>query len=702
MGNKKENKKEKENTSDVDSRLDKSGIASGRIIGRKISQYTILAFLGQGAMASVYKARDTTGAEVALKLLIEGPAIDNKAINRFKREALASKVLRRHPNIITVYETGEEGGVHYIAMECVGDGRTLNDVLSHRKLPVEEAVDIAIHIAGALEYAHKEGIIHRDIKPGNIMTNEFGQAILTDFGLVKSMDTVVATYTATGAVMGTPIYMCPEQTRSEKTTVQYDIYSLGIVLYEMLARRPPFHVEEGETMPDLFHKIRDVRMPSPRKFNERIPKRLEAIVLKATEKSPKDRYRKMSDFVQDLRHFQEGKVVMARKPTFFEYFERNLKRHSLRASLAVMIFAAVAGLVYFFRGELREQRLQFLLNKARRMSLDKRSVKSEPGPLRSETQLFSSIIPESVLLKPGDEFFKNDEYQRALEIYQDIANHYDKEEIASVARYKMGLCSYKLDKIEEAIEIFSRVREDSQGSDLAKLATLEIAMCLLRGNNLEDAGRVVRIIGKTQSPIEVKEKLVDFYQELGNAYRVRKSQRKAEEAYMDSIGIAESISMDRFSASGRLYLARIFAEEGRNAEAVLEFEKILELYPKQRWFAAWALLDLGHMYLKQGQAKEATERYEKLSSEYEDQIWPSSLAGLMLGQTDPREFLQEISTFHEEFWNDAYYVLGLRFIVDRKYERAEKLFQQSLKVSEDDEWPAAITRQQLKALQERQ
>lgn len=691
---------EKENTEDLNSHLDKSQIASGGIIGRKIGQYTIVGFLGQGAMATVYKAKDATGSEVALKLLIEGPAIDRKAITRFKREAQASKALRKHSHIITVYDTGAEGDVHYIAMEYVGDGRTLSDTLAQRELSVEEAVDIAVQIASALEYAHKKGVIHRDIKPGNIMINEFGQAILTDFGLIKSKDAVIATYTATGAVMGTPIYMCPEQTRGERVTVQYDIYSLGIVLFEMLAHRPPFAVKEGEVVSDLFHKIREVPTPSPRKLNKRIPKRLEAIVLKATEKSPKDRYPAMSDFLKDLQHFQQGKLVMARKPTFFEYLERNIRRHRLTVSAVLTVVSIIVALVYFFRTELKQQQLRFLLSKVKAISLDKRTVKREPGPRDSETPPSSPIIPQIVLLKPGDEFFKGGEYQQALAIYQDIADHYDKEEITDVARYKMGLCCQKLGQMDKAIKIFSGIIGKNKDSHLARLATVEIATCLLQDNNLEGAAREIMGIRDSQSPIEVMEKLVRFYQELGNAYQNRKSHSKAEEAYLNSIKVAESISMDRFSVASRLYLARNFAEEGRSEEARLELEKILDLYPKQRWHVAWALLDLSYLYLSEGEVDQAQNLYQKLTSEYADQVWQSDLASLMLGEISPGEFQQKIYSFHKEFWNDAYYGLGLRFLIEENYKQAERFFRKSLEVSKDDEWPARICQQQLKVLQD--
>ena len=260
----------------------------------------------------------------------------------------------------------------------------------------------------------------------------------------------------------------------------------------------------------------------------------------------------------------------------------------------------------------------------------------------------------------------------------------------------MGLCYRELGQADRAIDIFSGIREQDQASDLAKLTTVEMAMCLLDNNNLEDAAREVSVIRDSKVPVEVKEKLVRFYQHLGNAYRSRKSYSQAEKAYLNSIKIAESIPIDRFSVISRLYLARNSAEEGRIDEAALEFEKIVKLYPEQRWHTAWALLDLGNVYLRKGNVKESRKLYKKLTSEYDDQIWQSEMAALMLWQMGTGGFEQKIDNLHKKFRNDAYYALGLRFLVEKNYSRAKKIFRKCLEVSEDDEWPARIVPQQLK------
>ena len=295
------------------------------LIGRSIGKYKVMSFLGSGAMASVYKAEESDGTIVALKLLEESPLMSRNIIERFEREADATKSLRKHPNIITVYETGHEGTVHYIAMECVENGKTLAGELEDGKLPEDEAIDIAIQLAKALDYAHSHGIVHRDIKPSNVMINEFGTPLLTDFGLVKPEGK--ERMTATGAILGTPVYMSPEQTRGEKIDMRSDLYSLGIVLYEMLTGAVPFETGEGETVQDLMNKIRAKEPSSPRKHNRRFSKRLEAIVLKAIEKPLHLRYQSAEEFLNDLTRYKEDKPISARKPSITEYFERNFRRH---------------------------------------------------------------------------------------------------------------------------------------------------------------------------------------------------------------------------------------------------------------------------------------------------------------------------------------------------------------------------------------
>mgnify|MGYP001608855751 CR=1 FL=1 len=385
------------------------------LIGRSIGKYRITDFLGRGAMASVYKAEESDGTIVALKLIEESPLIGRSIIERFEREAEATKILRKHPNIITVYDTGHEGIVHYIAMECVENGRTLAEKLEDGRLSEGEAVDIAVQLAKALDYAHEHGIVHRDIKPGNVMINEFGTPLLTDFGLVKpeGKDRM----TATGAILGTPIYMPPEQTRGEKVDMRSDIYSLGIILYEMLTGHVPFEVGEGETVQDLMNRIRAQEPASPKKHNRKISVRLEAIVLKAIEKSPSLRYQSAGKLLDDLVRYTKGEPVSARKPSITEYFERSFRRHlgiglSVTSSIILVLVISL-----WWKRQVSIQKNQALITEVQKKGLSRELHRLKEGGTGKAPEDSALLNEARSYQKAGLKAYKEGKYEEALKNY---------------------------------------------------------------------------------------------------------------------------------------------------------------------------------------------------------------------------------------------------------------------------------------------
>lgn len=265
--------------------------------GQRINdRYEIIRLIGEGGMANVYLAYDTIlERNVAVKVLRGDLADDEKFVRRFQREAISASSLS-HPNIVEMYDVGEDNGNFYIVMEYI-DGKTLKQLIKKRgHLTTSEAVDIMCQLTDGLSHAHESYIIHRDIKPQNIMILEDGLVKITDFGVAMALN--ASDLTQTNSVMGSVHYLPPEQAAGKGSTIKSDVYSLGIVLYEMLAGTMPFR---GETAVEIALKHIKNPMPSVRKVNPKVPQSLENVVLKATAKNPKNRYNNVRELYDDLK-----------------------------------------------------------------------------------------------------------------------------------------------------------------------------------------------------------------------------------------------------------------------------------------------------------------------------------------------------------------------------------------------------------------
>jgi serine/threonine-protein kinase len=317
------------------------------VVGEVVAgRYELEELVGTGGMSSVFRAKDTLlERNVALKILHEQYTRDDDYVERFRREARSVAQLA-HPNIVTVIDRGEQDGRQFIVFEYV-DGESLKQLVDRTgPLPVEQAVELALQIARALAFAHQQGLVHRDIKPQNVLLNEDGRAKVTDFGIARSLD-VQHGMTQTGTVMGTSDYIAPEQARGERVDEQTDVYSLGVVLYELLTGEVPF---PGDNFVAVAMRHINEPPPSVRARRPDVPARLDSAIQRAMAKEPRDRFGSMGELVAELEASvgemagpddDTGTIVVPVRPRLARG-----RRWPIAVAAIVLALAAAAAAIY--------------------------------------------------------------------------------------------------------------------------------------------------------------------------------------------------------------------------------------------------------------------------------------------------------------------------------------------------------------------
>ena len=311
--------------------------------GTDIGRYHILEQLGEGGMAVVYKAYDTQlEREVALKVLRSGQGSNDKFIKRFKLEARALAKLN-HPNIVKILDYGEQDGLPYLVMEYV-PGQTLKQKIG-KPMDYKQAAAILAPIADALAYAHEHKILHRDVKPSNILIKEDGTPLLSDFGIAKMLELdETMDLTGTGVGMGTPEYMAPELGLGEPGNEKADQYSLGIVFYELVTGRKPFR---ADTPLAVLRKHTDEPLPRPRQYNPDLPENVERVLFKALAKRPQDRFDSILNLSQALKQLSQGEKVGVGRVASQQKGKQNLAIIGIGAAAVILLIA-----MFFLRGGL--------------------------------------------------------------------------------------------------------------------------------------------------------------------------------------------------------------------------------------------------------------------------------------------------------------------------------------------------------------
>jgi beta-lactam-binding protein with PASTA domain len=320
-------------------RLERDTVIDGR--------YRVLNRLGSGGMADVYCAEDQQlGRRVAVKMLHRRFAEDHQFVERFRREASSAAGLQ-HPNIVGIFDRGEWDGTYYIAMEFV-EGRTLKDIIREKgPAPPEAAVDITLQVLRAARFAHKRGVVHRDIKPHNVLIDHDGRVRVTDFGIARAG---TSDMTETGSIMGTAQYLSPEQAQGRPVDARSDLYSIGIVLYELLTGQVPFDAESPVTV--ALKQVNELPVP-PAQIVPEIPAGLDAIVLRAMEKDPARRFADADEFIAALEAGRAApqQVIPPPPPVVVEEEDRRGRRWWLWLLILLALAAIAVGLYLTLRPE---------------------------------------------------------------------------------------------------------------------------------------------------------------------------------------------------------------------------------------------------------------------------------------------------------------------------------------------------------------
>src|SRR6266581_886204 len=301
--------------------------------------YELLEVIGRGGQGVVYRARQKSlNRTVALKVIGLGHWATEAHLKRFRREAESAASLE-HPCIVPIYEVGERDGSCYFSMKLV-EGGQLDDVAKRESMPIRRAVELIAKVAHTVHYAHEHSILHRDIKPGNILLDQKGEPHLTDFGLARLVETE-STVTRTLEMLGTPSYMAPEQAAGNKAqlTSATDVYGLGAVFYQLLTGHPPF---AGGTTYETVRMVLETQPRQPRLCNPNVDRDLETICLKCLEKEPAKRYASAEAVAEDIERFLRNEPIRSRRSSRLEHVWRWCKKKPLVASLIVALTLVVA------------------------------------------------------------------------------------------------------------------------------------------------------------------------------------------------------------------------------------------------------------------------------------------------------------------------------------------------------------------------
>ena len=646
------------------------------MIGQVISHYRIVARLGEGGMGSVYLAEDLhLGRSVAIKLPVEAP-IAHHFRARFLREARAASSLN-HPNIASVYDYGDTSdGRPFIVMEFI-KGQTLSELIEDGKLSIRRAVEIMGSVSHALREAHDQGVIHRDIKPSNIIINDRGEVKVLDFGLAKNVNgeniastdpeaaTLYATQTQSGAVIGTPLYLSPEQALGETADRRSDLFAAGTVLYESIAGRPPF---TGKGVVEIAAQVIHVNPPPPSSFNRHVPGELDRITLKALAKKPDQRYQTAEEFISDLENVQltllehggdatpTRKLVLPRQtehPSAFNTLSDIINRPRMSVGFFVLLIAVLAGAVLSM------------------MWLWQPKPKAPTAEAKRWYELGASALREGTYFKASKAF------EQAVAADSNFA----------LAHARLGEAWMELDYSDKAknefIQASSLVPDRSVLPPVDALYLAAISDTFLRNFSgaIDEHTKIVQAAADSDK--------ASAYFDLGRAYERNEDQQKAVDSYI------KATELDAQFAAAFLRLGVLYGRKQDLPAAEKAFDRAAEIYRASSNFEGVAEVSYQQGVLNDGldklaeakaqfkQTLETAQTTGNLQQQIKAKLKLSSVLQTEGDSATAQQYANEVIDLAranglENLTTSGLIDLGYSHFLKGDFDEAEKLFKQAL------------------------